>query len=235
VEWRDDLREPLAGRYHGAFFEPSGGSLQPARWVRRLAALAVGAGADLREHEPVGSLTELEADQVVLATDGYTRGLLPELDAVVVPARGQVLMTEPLPRRLFPCPHYARHGHEYWQQTPDSRLVAGGFRDKALEEEETMDEVTTPLVQGHLEQFVNELTGAAPQISQRWAGIFGVTEDRIPLAGQVSDQDGVWVACGYSGHGNVLGLTCGELVAHALLGSSAPELELFDPSRLLKR
>jgi len=41
------------------------------------------------------------------------------------------------------------------------------------------------------------------------------------------------VAGGYSGHGNVLGLLCGELVAQAMLGREAPELALFDPARLL--
>ena len=55
----------------------------------------------------------------------------------------------------------------------------------------------------------------------------------MPLAGRVPGHGGVWVAAGYSGHGNVLGLACGELVAQAILGRPAPELELFDPARLL--
>ena len=62
VEWRDELPEPLAGRFDGAIFHPPDGSLQPARWVRRLAARAVEAGAELREHERVESLEALEAD-----------------------------------------------------------------------------------------------------------------------------------------------------------------------------
>jgi gamma-glutamylputrescine oxidase len=56
VEWRDELPEALAGRFEGAIFHPPDGSLQPARWVRRLAALAAQAGAELREHERVDSL-----------------------------------------------------------------------------------------------------------------------------------------------------------------------------------
>jgi hypothetical protein len=35
------------------------------------------------------------------------------------------------------------------------------------------------------------------------------------------------------GHGNVLGLACGELVAGAILDRPAPELKLFEPARLL--
>jgi gamma-glutamylputrescine oxidase len=233
VEWRDELAEPIRDRFDGAIFHPPDGSLQPARWVRRLAARAAEAGAELCEHRRVESIDELEADHVVLATDGYTQGLLPELDAAVTPTRGQVLVTEPLERRLFPCPHYARHGYDYWQQTLEGRLVVGGFRDKALDHEHTADEQVTPLIQEHLERFVTELLGEAPQIEHRWAGIFGATEDRLPLVGLVPGQDRVWVSCGYSGHGNVMGLACGELVAGAILGRPAPELELFEPARLL--
>jgi glycine/D-amino acid oxidase-like deaminating enzyme len=40
-------------------------------------------------------------------------------------------------------------------------------------------------------------------------------------------------AAGYSGHGNVLGFMCGELVASALQGREDPLLELFAPARLL--
>jgi glycine/D-amino acid oxidase-like deaminating enzyme len=36
-----------------------------------------------------------------------------------------------------------------------------------------------------------------------------------------------------SGHGNVMGFACGELVAQAILGREPPELELFEPARLL--
>ena len=139
--------------------------------MRRLAARAAEAGAELREHERVESLDELEADQVVVATDGYTQGLIPELDEAVTPTRRQVLVTEPLERQLFPCPHYARHGYDYWQQTAERRPVAGGFRDKAPDHENTAEEHVTPLVQGHLERFVTELLGEPPQITQRWAGM----------------------------------------------------------------
>jgi glycine/D-amino acid oxidase-like deaminating enzyme len=233
VEWRRELPEPLAGRFEGAIFHPPDGSLQPARWVRRLASRAAEAGAELCEHERVESLEELEADEVVIATDGYTRGLVPELDAAIRPTRGQVLVTAPLERQLFPCPHYARHGYDYWQQTPEGRLVAGGFRDKALDHEYTAEEATTPLIQGYLEEFVAKLLGERPPIEHRWAGIFGSTSDRLPLVGRLPGSDRAWVAAGYSGHGNVLGLACGELVAGAILGAPAPELELFDPVRLL--
>ena len=225
VEWVD-------GRFHGAVHHPTDGALRPARWVRRLAALAADAGADLREQSRVEALDQLDAEHVVIATDGYTRGLLPRLDEIIVPVRGQVIATEPLSRRLFDCPHYARHGFDYWQQTDDNRLILGGRRDTQVDHEFTAEETITEPIQRELEAFAAELIGEPPKITHRWAGIFGQTPDQIPLAGRVPGHDGLWVAAGYSGHGNVLGLVCGELVAQAILGRPAPELELFDPARL---
>jgi|SRR5262245_10254394 len=233
AEWVDDLPAPLDGTFRGAILHPGDGSLQPARWVRRLAARAVDAGAEIVEESRIESLDDLGADQVVIATDGYTQGLLPELDRAVKPIRGQVIVTEPLAETLYPRPHYARHGFDYWQQTPDRRLVLGGRRDKSLETEFTSEEALTEPIQVELEAFAAELVGEDPRIEHRWPGIFGSTEDQLPLVGRVPDRDGVWVSAGYSGHGNVMGLACGELVAQAILGSPAPELEYFDPARLL--
>ena len=60
-----------------------------------------------------------------------------QLDEAIRPVRGQVIATEPVGRMLYPCPHYARRGFDYWQQTPDTRLVLGGRRDKSLDLELT--------------------------------------------------------------------------------------------------
>ena len=232
AEWVEKLKPPLDGLFLGAIRHPGDGALQPARWVRRLAARAVQAGAEIVEESRVGSLTELDADHVVIATDGYTRDLLEPLDRVIRPVRGQVLVTEPLGRRLYDCPHYARHGFDYWQQTPEGNLVLGGRRDASLENEYTGEEGLTDAVQQELEGLAAQLIGEPPRIVQRWSGIFGATEDRLPLAGPIPGREGLWVAAGYSGHGNVLGLACGELVAEAILGRPPPELQLFDPARL---
>jgi gamma-glutamylputrescine oxidase len=207
--------------------------MHPGRWIRRLAAHAAEAGADLREHDRVGSLEELEAETVVIASDGYPTGLLPELDGAVQPTRGQVVVTEPLAERPYERPHYARHGFDYWHQLPDGRLVIGGRRDTDLESEWTAEEATTPQVQAALEELIAELVGYLPAITHRWSGIFGTTRDALPLAGPVPGHDQLWVARGYSGHGNVLGLACGDLLAKAIMGRREPELEILDPARLL--
>jgi glycine/D-amino acid oxidase-like deaminating enzyme len=233
AEWRDEL-PGLRPDFRGAIFHPQDGAVQPARLVRSLAARAAEEAVEFREHERVASLDELDAEQIVLATDGSGRGLLPELDDALWPARGQVLATAPLGERLFDCPHYARQGFDYWQQLPDGRIVLGGFRDFSILTEMTDEETTTSPIQQALDAFLEELLGYMPDVTHRWAGIFGLTQDLLPLVGPVPGRDGVWVAAGYSGHGNVLGLMCGELVAGAILGRDDPLLELFSPARLLQ-
>ena len=56
AEWRDELPEPLAGRFPGALFHPDDAVLQPARLVRRLALAAAEAGVEIREHDRVEDL-----------------------------------------------------------------------------------------------------------------------------------------------------------------------------------
>ena len=232
AEWRDELTH-LRPEFRGAIFHPHDGSLQPGRFVRGLAAEAAEEGVAFREHHQIASLDELDAEQVVIATDGSGRGLLPELDDAIWPARGQVITTEPLSERLFDCPHYARHGFDYWQQLADGRIVLGGFRDFSILTEMTDDETTTAPIQEALDTFLVELLGYMPNVTHRWAGIFGLTQDLLPLVGRVPGHEGTWIAAGYSGHGNVLGFMCGQLVASALLGDGDDLLELFSPARLL--
>ena len=233
AEWREELPH-LRPDFRGAIFHPTDGAVQPAAFVQRLAAAAADAGVAFSPHQRVGSLEEIDAEQIVIATDGSGRGLLPELDDALWPARGQVIATAPLPERLFDCPHYARHGFDYWQQLPDRRIVLGGFRDFSILTEMTDDETTTEPIQQALDAFLVELLGDLPEVTHRWAGIFGLTQDLLPLVGPFPGHDGVWVAAGYSGHGNVFGLLCGELVAGALLGRDDPLLQLFAPARIVQ-
>ncbi|HEX3291037.1 MAG TPA: FAD-binding oxidoreductase [Gaiella sp.] len=233
AEWIDAPEGPLSGRFTAAIHHPTDAALQPVRLVRRLAGRASDAGAVFVTGRRVTDRAELDADAVVVATDGYPSGLLGELEGLIVPTRGQVIATEPLPERFFETPHYARHGFDYWHQAEDGRIVAGGFRDVSLDREFTAEEAVTDDVQRALSSFVDDLVGREVRIDYRWAGIFGLVLDFLPVVGPVPGEPQTWVAAGYSGHGNVLGFGCGRLVARALLGDRDPLLDLFEPARLL--
>jgi glycine/D-amino acid oxidase-like deaminating enzyme len=233
AEWLDELPEALDGRYPAAIFHPPDGVLQPARLVRRIAGRAAEAGVEIHEHTRVEDVSETRADVVVVATDGYPSGLLGDIEGLVVPTRGQVIATEPLEEMLFPIPHYGRHGFDYWHQAADGRLVVGGFRDVSLDSEFTSEDEITEVVQAALEHFVETHVGRPLRIDYRWAGIFGMVFDFLPVVGRVPGHDDLWVAGGYSGHGNVLGFACGRLAARAVLGERDALLDLFEPARLL--
>lgn len=233
AEWIDAPGGLLTGRFTAAIRHPADAVLQPARMVRRLALRAVEAGAEIVEGRRIRDPAELDAERVVIATDGYPSGLLGELEGLIVPTRGQVIATEPLSERLFEAPHYGRHGFDYWHQAEDGRIVAGGFRDVSLESEFTAEESLTDSVQQALSGFVNDLVGRELRVDYRWAGIFGLVLDLLPVVGELPGAPGIWVAGGYSGHGNVLGFACGRLLARALYGDRDPLLDLFEPARLL--
>ena len=232
VEWLEPLPAQLA-RFAGGMLHSPDGSMHPARWVRRLAQHAADAGAELRERSRVSSLAELVAPTIVIATDGYTHGLVPVLDALIGPIRNQVVVTEPLPELLYPLPHYARHGYDYWQQTPDRRLVAGGRRD-ADESGEHRRRGADPGDPGT----AGGSRGRARRLASPRSRIGGpASSDRVPTGGRsparFPDTRG-------SGSPPAIRVTatcsdsCAvELVAAAILGEGPPELELFDPARVL--
>ena len=87
--------------------------------MRRLAALAAEAGVEIREHTRVESLEELRGATVVVCTDGYPGGLLGEIEGLIIPTRGQVIATEPVPEQFFEVPAL---------RSPRLRLLAPGRR-----------------------------------------------------------------------------------------------------------
>ncbi|MDQ3890134.1 MAG: FAD-binding oxidoreductase [Actinomycetota bacterium] len=245
VEWveREKLPSSLSPHYLGGLFHPTDGLLDPGRWGARLAELAVAAGVAVAEESPsvavegggvvVASGKTVAADHVVVATDGYTRGLLPDVDRVLACVRNQVLATARLPRRLFECAVYARYGYDYWQQTRDGRLVLGGRRDADPDAEATQEEGTSETIQLELERLLARLLGEAADVTHRWSGLLAFTPDRLPLVGALPGRDAVSVSVGYSGHGNVLALACGEGLGRAILGDADPRLAAFNPERIL--
>jgi hypothetical protein len=140
--------------------------------------------------------------------------------------------TEPLAEQLFPRPHYARRGFDYWQQLPDGRLIAGGRRNTTLEAENTAVEETTEVIQVQIEELVRELLGRLPRIT-----IGGRDSSARRRTGYRSSVRFPAVTASGSPPATPATATSwaspAELVAQAILGRPAPELELFDPARLI--
>jgi glycine/D-amino acid oxidase-like deaminating enzyme len=207
---------------------PRDGELDPVLTVSALAALAPvdsireGVTVEGIEASPAGVRVhaggrECLAGSVVLATNAYTNLLLPEIE--IAPVRAQMLATGPDPRRLVERPTYAERGFRYWRQLGDRRLLVGGFRHHALEEEVGHDATPTPGIQALLDAETRRLGGRAP-VTHRWAGIMGFTKDQLPFVGPLPGRPGVWLCGGYSGHGMGFAFQCARDLAERLTGGA---------------
>ena len=141
----------------------------------------------------------LHAEQVLVATNGYTRTLLPQLD--VVPARGQVLLTTPVEGLTLRGTYHVDEGFYYFRDHGGAVLLGGG-RNLDIAGETTTDDAVTPLIQTALEQLLREvvLPGRSFAIAQRWSGIMGFgSASKSPLVERTSERVGVAVRLGGMG------------------------------------
>ncbi len=141
----------------------------------------------------------LHAEQVLVATNGYTRGLLPQLD--VLPARGQVLLTTPVEGMRLRGTFHLDEGFYYFRDHGGAVLLGGGRNLDIAGETTTEDAVTAP-IQAALEQLLREviLPGRSFAIAQRWSGIMGFgSASKSPLVERTSERVGVAVRLGGMG------------------------------------
>jgi gamma-glutamylputrescine oxidase len=129
---------------------------------------------------------------------------------------------------VFARPAYANRGYQYWRQTPEGRVLVGGWRDTAVDEEVGEEERTTDRIQEQLQAFLNKHGVGAP-VTHRWAGTMGFSHDALPYVGRIAER--VFVCGGFTGHGMAFGPASAELVAALVRGSTHPDAELFDPLR----
>jgi glycine/D-amino acid oxidase-like deaminating enzyme len=116
------------------------------------------------------------ADHVVVASNAWARECLPELD--IVPGRGQVLLTAPIPNLPFQGTYHADAGYLYFRNV-GNRLLLGGGRNQFRTQEETHSGDITPPVQDYLEAYLRGilLPGRAVHIEARWAGTMAFSSD----------------------------------------------------------
>lgn len=159
----------------------------------------------------------LRAAQVVVATNGFTPALLPQLD--VVPARGQVLLTEPVPGLRLRGTFHMDEGFFYFRDLGGAVLLGGG-RHLDFEGERTMQDGLTPVIQAALEQLLRTviLPGQEVRIAARWSGTmaFG-SASKQPLMERLSDR--ITVAVRLGGMGVAIGIRVARKAADLLHGS----------------
>ena len=155
--------------------------------------------------------------QLLFCTNAFTKELLPDID--IVPARGQVLLTSPIESLPWRGTFHSDEGFYYFRNL-GNRVLLGGARNKAFEEERTTDMNTSDFVQQHLQNYLDEVV--LPQckeqytIEYRWAGIMAMGSEKMPIVKQL--QPDVYCAVRMSGMGVALAPVVGEQVARMMQG-----------------
>ncbi len=142
----------------------------------------------------------IETKQLLICTNGFAKKLLPELD--VVPARGQVFITAPIPNLKFKGTFHFDEGFYYFRNV-GNRLLLGGARNKDFKNEKTTSLETSKLIQKTLEAFMMKRIlpkGAKkPKIELRWSGTMGMGKIKKPIIQEL--QPNVFCAVRMSGMG----------------------------------
>jgi gamma-glutamylputrescine oxidase len=152
---------------------------------------------------------KLKADQLLVCTNGFARQLLPQLQ--INPARGQILVTAPIPSLKLKGAFHYDEGFYYFRNV-GKRLLIGGARNIAIENETTTEMEITEQIQQTLEQFVSRhiLPGKQFEITDRWSGIMGMGAEKMPIIKKLSPR--VFCAVKMSGMGVALAPVAADTV-----------------------
>ena len=177
------------------------------RELVRRAGVEVREGVDARE---------LERDVLVIAAGAYSAELWPELP--VRPLCRQLVEVGPiegLPNDL-PMVLEAETGFHFRRAGDVLRLAMSEPTARWTDREE-VDDV---LVEDWRLRIAHRYPAAAgAPLARAWAGLYDMTPDAHPIIGWVGD--GVYAACGFSGHGFMQSPAVGKAVADELLDAES--------------
>ncbi len=159
----------------------------------------------------------LEAKQLLVCTNGFAKKLIPSLD--VVPARGQVFVTEPIPNLKFKGCFHFDEGFYYFRNL-GNQLLLGGARNKDFKNEKTYSLETSKTIQKVLEEFMMQRIlpkgTKKPKIELRWSGTMGIGKIKKPIIQEI--QPNVYCAVRMSGMGVAIAPIVAQKAIKLMLG-----------------
>jgi sarcosine oxidase subunit beta len=184
------------------------GVADPAAVAREVAGRARELGVEVREGTDAATV---DRDVLVIAAGPWSK----ELDArlPIRPLCRQLLETSPLelPESL---PMVVEHETGFHFRRRGDRLVLAMSDDTPRWGFRT--EVDETVFDDRLERLAHRYPPAAgAAIERSWAGLYDMTPDAHPIVGRI--DDGVYAACGFSGHGFMQSPAVGRALAQLIL------------------
>lgn len=230
AELQTEIDSPV---YHGALFDPMSAGVHPARYIAGLATMADRCGVALHEGVTAQAIERrgtgfavrtdggtIAADDVIVATNGYTGRMTPWLQRRVVSTESMMIATETLADDL--AHSLIPNGRMIWDTkiflfyfrlSPDGKRLLFGGRPRSPKK----------TVRENAVHMYRDMLGVFPQLKgigldYAWSGNVGFTLDRSPHIGK---KDGMYYSLGYCGHGVALATYLGENLAQMVLGRGA--------------
>jgi glycine/D-amino acid oxidase-like deaminating enzyme len=200
---RERQREEIASDYYfGGMVVERSGKLHPALYYKGLLdacrqrgvvvcarAAVTGIGRESGAWRVETARGALSAGDVVIATNGYTGGLTPELRRRVVPIASHIIATEELPsdlaRSLIPRARTLSDTRRvlcYYRMSPDNRRMVFGGRARFTQVDAT---VSAPILHRYMIDRFPQLRGV--KITHAWTGNVAFTLDAVPHMGRLDD------------------------------------------------
>lgn len=232
VEWEcisaGKLKEMLnTDRYYGGLLERNAFHFHPLKYVCGVARTITDLGARLFEHSPVLGIEkrsgkyvvrtaggEVHAEEVVFSGGGYARGVYRPVERAVLPIATYVVATQPLGARLkdaIACEsavYDTRFAFDYYRPLQDTRILWGG-RISILDRG---PEAIAKLLKADLVTVYPQLEDV--EIEYSWGGLMSYGRHQMAQIGQ--DDNGIWHAVGFGGHGMAPTTVAGEVLADAI-------------------
>ena len=230
AELNTEIDSPL---YHGALLDSVSAGVHPGRYIAGLVTMADRCGVALHEKVTAETIERrrtgfsvgtnrgtIAADNVIVATNGYTGQLVPWLQRRIIPTESMMIATEILPDDL--AHSLIPNGRMIWDTkiflfyfrlSPDGKRLLFGGRPRSYRK--TLRENAAYLYRDMLTVYP-QLKGIG--LDYAWSGNVGFTLDRSPHIGR---KDGIYYSLGYCGHGVALATYLGEKLAQMVQGKDA--------------
>ncbi len=270
------IEPELSPDLYGAMHFPLRGQADPKKATRAFADAAAERGASVLTGREVTGITRTpEGTYRVACTDdefstrrlivaaGAWCGPVGEMLGVcipIVPVRGQMWATQPLPPRSFHSlssaesyAHWSQHPgndartppelthvgstrvtrHLYGRQNRDGEIIFGGDRELAGYDY-TVDAAGVETNFGHASEILPILSGMS--INRTWSGMMPFSLDGRPIIGKIPQLDEVYIVSGLASSGFGRGPMAGRLIAdYVATGHRPPVLAESDPARCVTR
>ena len=227
-------------RYVGGLIDMGSGHLHPLNLALGEAAAAEEMGAVLFEQSAVTRIDygpeikvhtahgSVRAKTLVLGCNAYLNQLNPELSGKVLPAGSYIIATEPLseelahsllPQNMAVCDQ--RVALDYYRLSADRRLLFGGACHYSGRDPKDIAAYMRPKM---LEVFPQL---GSVKIDYQWGGMIGISANRFPQVGRLSQHPNVFYAQGYSGHGLNVTHWCAKLLGEAIHAGHSKGFDVF--------